>query len=36
MEKDIFIRRLYELIEAHKEDDLRDIERLLVEYENSK
>lgn len=36
MEKEIFIRRLFEILEAHKEDDLRDIEKLLVEYENSK
>lgn len=36
MEKELFIRRLYELLATHKEEDLRDIERLLVEYENSK
>ena len=35
MQKGIFIRRIYELIEAHKEDYLTDIERLVIEYENN-
>jgi len=35
MEKEIFIRRMVELLATHKEEDLRDIERLVIEYENN-
>jgi len=33
MTKETFVRKLYLLLESHKEEDLRDIEKLLVEYE---
>lgn len=33
MTKETFISRLHLLLDVHKEDDLRDIEKLAIEYE---